>query len=173
MYRLAAEQLSRWENWRIFKWDNIARMDEVELTSEFAQLMFDGIVGRSQLSMDRLYGEKDQRFPERKEIEKRFQNTMDVLDDNLGQVLPISAFRKRAPFYALFAAVYDVTYGIGSALTRSKPRRPHRDLAQRVNQLSDAITTSRAPRTVLEALERRTTHPGSRRTVVNYLTEAL
>lgn len=173
MYRIAAEQLSRWENWGIFKWDNIARMDEVELTSEFAQLMVDGIVGKSQSSLDRLYQQKDPTFPERKEIEKRFQNTMDVLDDALGQILLKSAFRKRTPFYALFAAVYNVTYEIGSRLTRSKPRRIRGDLAQRVSQVSDAINTSRAPRAVLEALERRTTHPGSRRTVVDYLTEAL
>lgn len=173
MYRLAAEQLPRWENWGIFKWDNIARMDEVELTSEFAQLMLGGIVGKSQPSLDRLYEQKDQRFPERKEVEKRFQNTMDVLDDNLGQVLSASAFKKRAPFYALFAAVYDATYRIDSALTRSKPRRMRRDFAQRVIDASAAINTERAPRSVLEALERRTTHPGSRRTVVNYLTGML
>ena len=41
-YQLATEQLNRWQNWKIFSPDQIARMNEVELTSEFMLLISHG-----------------------------------------------------------------------------------------------------------------------------------
>jgi len=46
MYDLGAEQLPRWRSWGVFTENAIARMEEVELTSEFALLMLNGIQKR-------------------------------------------------------------------------------------------------------------------------------
>lgn len=41
MYSLAEEQLGRWREWKTFSIDDIARMQEVELTTEFCLMMID------------------------------------------------------------------------------------------------------------------------------------
>ena len=173
MYRLAAEQLSRWENWRIFTWDNIARMEEVEITSEFAQLMLNGIVGRSQRALDKLYELKDLNYPEKGEIERRFQAVMDIIDDKLSSQLPATIFRKRPLFYALFAVIYDAAYGIGSKLRKKKAKRLPSGLSDGLLRVSQTVDSAKAPEDVMKALERRTTHPSSRKTIIGYLKKSL
>ena len=84
MYQLASSQLPRWRNWGLSTEDNIARMQEVELTSELVLLMLRGLIGKSQSAIDRAYGDKDSVFPGRSEVERRFQTTMDSIDDKLG-----------------------------------------------------------------------------------------
>jgi len=173
MYTLAAEQLDRWEAWGILTWDNIARMQEVEITSEFAQLMLNGIVGRSQRALNNLYDSKDVDYPEKREVERRFQTMMDLIDDNLSRDLPASTFTKRPLFYGLFAAIYDSSYGLGSKLSRKKPKRLSPNIASNLRKTSELIESKDAPADVLKALERRTTHPSSRKTVTNYLKKSL
>ena len=48
MYELAREQLERWTGWKIFNDGQIARMKEVELTSDLSVNMIKGITGKSQ-----------------------------------------------------------------------------------------------------------------------------
>ena len=76
MYETALRHLSRWRAWNIFTEDNISRMDEVELTSEFAIYMLQGISARNKLMLDRIYDEKDSYYPEREEVERRFDIVM-------------------------------------------------------------------------------------------------
>ena len=173
MYRLAEEQLPRWEKWRIFTWDNIARMEEVEVTSEFAQLMLNGITGRSQKALDNLYKSKDVNYPEKSEVERRFQVVMDLLDDSVSEELPDTIFRKRPLFYALFAVIYDKAYGIGSRLKRDKAKPLPGGLSRELVRVSELIDSGGGPEGVRKALERRTTHPASRKTVIAYLRKSL
>jgi len=49
----------------------ISRMSEVEITSEFAQAMIRGNVGKTQKAIDNLYGPGG-KWPERAEVERRF-----------------------------------------------------------------------------------------------------
>ena len=70
MYGIALGHFSRWRGWRIFSDDGIARMQEVELTSEFAYLMFNGLTAKSEPALDRLYKDNDDEFPEREEVER-------------------------------------------------------------------------------------------------------
>lgn len=69
MYTLAFEQLPRWRDLRIMSEDNIARMQEVELTSEFAQLMLKGVRQKTQAALDSIYEENEFEYPERYEVE--------------------------------------------------------------------------------------------------------
>jgi hypothetical protein len=169
MFEIASEQLPRWRSWGAFSEDSIARMQEVEFTSEIAQLMLVGIAGKSQSSLDRLYKDKNRNYPERREVERRFRFVLDTTDDLLGSALARSGFRKRTLLYALLATVYDAAFGIGSRLIRTKPRQLPRQFARDVLRGGRKIERKRAPVKVLDALARRTTHPESRKLVISYL----
>lgn len=169
MFRIAAEQLQRWNEWGIFNWDAIARMQEVELTSEFAQFMWSGIVGKSQKAITNLYDDYDESFPRKSEIEHRFRTVMDKIDEALGIDLAASQFSKRTLFYGLFAAFYDALFGIGSALRRKKARNLPREFVPNLLRAAERIASGRAPARVLGAVARRTTHLSSRRILINYL----
>ncbi|MDE2756449.1 MAG: DUF262 domain-containing protein, partial [Acidobacteriota bacterium] len=70
MYEISAEQLPRWRGWRLFNESQISRMAEVEITSEFAQLMLKGIVAKHQQALDRLYADLEDEWSERTETER-------------------------------------------------------------------------------------------------------
>ena len=169
MYAVSAEQLQRWRNWRVFTESQISRMGEVEITSEFAQLMIKGLVGKTQKAIDNLYQEFDDEWAERSEIERRFRHCMDELEHAVGNELANTAFTNRAAFHALFSTVYDATFEIGSALKRKKAESIPAAFKARLLKTSDAIRKGTAPEKLLEALARRTTHKDSRKIVFDYL----
>ena len=47
IYESASSQLPRWRSWGVFDEEAIARMEEVELTTEFALLMFRGLTAKT------------------------------------------------------------------------------------------------------------------------------
>lgn len=169
MYEMATEQLPRWRNWNIFSEDNIARMEEVELTSEFALFMMRGITGKSQAALDRFYDTKDEEFEERKVFEQRFRTVMDTIDDSLGDNLRYMPFRRKTLFFSLFAAVYGWRFGIDSELKATRPSAMDNSLVARIKECGDRIHSKSAPGEVLESVARRTTHPQSRSTVIEYI----
>ena len=171
MYQLASEQLYRWRDWRVFTEYNIARMEEVELTSEFALLMLRGrIVGKTQSVLDGVYREKNEEYAEQAEVERRFRIVMESIDDNLGSELKSLPFRRKTLFYSLFAFTYDLRFGIDSSLTKKiRPKPISSQTVAAIKVAGDRIQRKEAPDNVLEAVARRTTHPGSRQTVVKYL----
>jgi hypothetical protein len=83
VYNLAAEQLQRWRSWRIFNEDNISRMAEVEITTECLDLIIKkGISGKSPANLDKLYRDYDEEYNNREEIEKRFRDVMETINEN-------------------------------------------------------------------------------------------
>ena len=61
-YELATEQLDRWAEWKIFTPDQIARMLEVELTSDFMILIMNGVAAKTKALIDSYYEEYDVYF---------------------------------------------------------------------------------------------------------------
>jgi hypothetical protein len=169
MYAISAEQLQRWRDWRIFTESQISRMSEVEITSEFAQLMINGIVGKTQKAIDNLYKDHDDAWIERAEVERRYRHCMDDLESSVGADLANSAFTNRAAFHALFSAMYDAAFGVGSPLKRKKAEPLPTAFKTRLLKASDAIRGGTAPEKLLESLARRTTHKDSRKTVTDFL----
>lgn len=167
MYVLAFEQLPRWREWRIMSEDNIARMLEVELTSELAQLMLKGMRQKTQAALDNLYEEYEFIYPERYEVERRFRIVMDTIADKLGDETR-RLFKARARFFGLFAFLYDVQFGIGSPLQTKQPEPVPASYIKRIIQAAHKIQNDEAPEATLEAVARRTTHQGSRQTLLNY-----
>lgn len=171
VYELASEQLQRWRSWKIFSEDDIARMKEVELTSEFAQLMLKGVTSGSQSQITRLYKEKNEVFPERAEVERRFRIIMDTIDDKLGSEMGVLPYNKKTPFYSLFAFVYDIQFGIRSPLELARPKPLSSTLTNRIKVIGKKIEENSIPEEVKDALARRTTNIDSRLAILRYFRE--
>ena len=169
MYAIAAEQLQRWRQWRVLTESQISRMGEVEITSEFAQFMMRGIVGKTQRAIDSLYREFDDEWDTRAEVERRFRHCMEEIHNTIGSELAQTSFRNRAAFHGLFCTIYDAAFGTGSPLTRKRASPLPSAFKTHALKTSDAISESKAPEKVLESLARRTTHKDSRKTFIDYL----
>lgn len=169
MYELASEQLNRWRKWGVFTEYNIARMEEVELTSEFALLMLKGISGKTQAAIDAIYGEKDDEFREQREVARRYRHIMDEIDENLGEHLADVPFSRKTLFYSLFAAVYHLLFKGTPLSARSKLGPLVVQTVKAITRKGAAIQKETAPNKVLDAAARRTTHISSRRAIFKYL----
>lgn len=64
-YELAYEQLDRWRNWRVFSETDIARMLEVEETSDMMLTMLRGIQPRRKKPLDKAYKDFDPELPQK------------------------------------------------------------------------------------------------------------
>ncbi len=174
-YKLAMEQLNRWRDWRIFNPDQIARMNEVELTSELMLLIINGILEKTKETIDQFYEDYDEKFPDRSEVESRVRTTFDTIDESFGQDLIGDLFRNKTIFYALFATIYGVQFGLRSplkkynALSRKKPSSLKRNLIDRIKKAAGEIKTDRVPQDVLKAARGGTTHASQRRIIIRYL----
>lgn len=170
MYHLASEQLERWREWNIFTEYNIARMDEVEITSEFAILILKGLTGKSQAAITRIYKDKDSPnlYPKRNEVENRFRIVMDTIDDKIGSNIRYLAFKKQTIFYNLFLIIYDLLYGVNSPLQPVRPRHISPDNIAKIKLAGERIETKTTPDDVLQAVSRRTTNINSRSVVFAY-----
>src|ERR1700741_877203 len=110
-YQLAVEHLEFWRRHRIFTERNIARMSEVELTSELMIVQIDGLQDKKK-SIDTFYERYDEEFPERGGVEGRFRSVIDVIGEFVGEWLGGSEFHRTPLFYSLFGAVYHRLYGM-------------------------------------------------------------
>lgn len=168
-YRIASAQLNRWRLWKIFTENNIARMEEVELASEFAMFMLKGLTGKSQSSINTLYKDKDAEYLECSEIERRFGIVMDTIDNAFGKELKYLPFSKKTLFYTLFAFIYDCHFGVKSHLKKIAHKSISPNVIAKVKLIAKRIEDKTAPEAVLEAATRRTTNIDSRRKLFDYL----
>lgn len=166
---LATSQFTRWKDWGIFTTDQIARMDEIALTSELMMLMMHGVKGQSATAIEAAYqdNDTDDSMSEAPEIERRFLRVFELIEQEFrGDIVK---FRRRSIFYGLFAAVYDLAYGLGSALKPTKSRSiPAKGFSQ-IREAATRIFTREAPTPVLDATTRRVGHSKERKTLIAYL----
>jgi len=120
-YRLAHEHLEFWRRHRIFSERQIARMLEVELTSELMIVQIDGIQDKKK-SIDKFYADYDEMFRDEKAIERRFRTTIDAINEAAGDSLGESEFRRVPLFYSLFCAIHHRMFGLAKVKIAS-PRR--------------------------------------------------
>ena len=89
-YELATEQLNRWREWHVFAPDQISRMKEVELTSEFMLLILDGILYKDNKTINTFYKNYEESFRDRAELSNRFRTTFDTLETLYSKDSPIA-----------------------------------------------------------------------------------
>lgn len=168
-YELSTEFLESWREWGIFTEYNIARMEEVELTSEFLMFILNGVSGKTQKAIDKAYEDFDEKFPQKDEVERRFRLVMTALE-KMGRNIVVSPFSKRTLFYGLFCAVYQLMFGKTSSLV-SKAKHTQITSAQIAKLLKrgDEIEAKTAPESVLNATSLRVTHVSARTALVEFL----
>jgi hypothetical protein len=174
VYELAAEQLQRWRKWKTFTEDNISRMFEVEMSSECMQIILEGkIFGRSPSQLDKLYEKYDEIFDERKEVEKRFREVMDVIYDNLNGDNGEFVLLKRTLFYTLFAFIYFTIYGFQTIKQEAQAKAFDVEKQGKLKLANERLKNRSAPINVLEATDRRTTNLKERKDLFEYLKKSV
>ena len=168
MEKLATEQLDNWRQWKIFSSDGLARMQEVELTSELVIVMLAGLQEKNPKGISEYYQKYDEDFPKQGFISARFRYIFDSIEKNLRDVMS-KVFRKRTVFYALFSVLYDLHYGIGSELVRAKPKPITAKQITYIISKGQEIVDGKAPQEVMESTTRRVSHLKERTNVFEHL----
>jgi hypothetical protein len=170
---LATEQYHRWRDWTVFSGDNIARMNDVELTSELIILMLNGPTEKSEKVIRSYYKKFDPDFPEHAEVSRRLRHTFEIIAKDFGGKM-VSTFRKRTLFYALYGAVYSLLYGFGEKYTLS-PKRAAKTVSlteeavRGIVKAGEKVATEAAPEAVIRANKKATQHERERAEIINYL----
>ena len=173
MYRLAYEQLERWQSWHIFSGDQLSRMTEVEFVSDLTYCALNGLSGKSQTRLDALYAEYDETFPNEAEYARRFRRTMDVVENEFGAVIAGTVFDREMHFYSLFLYTYDKLWRLGSPLSKSTAGQLPGSLQSRLLQLSSSFKAGTVPPDVLDSVARASTDVGRRRIRYRYTAAVL
>ncbi|MBI4848819.1 MAG: DUF262 domain-containing protein [Nitrospirae bacterium] len=170
VYESAFKYFDAWRKWKVFTDDNISRMDEVELSTEFYSLMIKGITGKSQNALDKLYDDYDEEgtFKVKNVIEKRFEIIMDTIDETLGEFIAQSPFKKKTIFYMLFATIYDICYGINSELVTQTHNKVTVHQINILRHIGEDLDQGSADTKIMEAATRRTTNPLERKILFKY-----
>jgi Protein of unknown function DUF262 len=176
-YSLATEQLGRWRAWGVFLPDDIARMNEVELTSEFMLLILNGVLAKSKKVLDSYYEIFDEAFRDGPEVARRIRAAFDTIAGLLSEEEINRGFSTRSMFFALFTSIYGLQFeirtpvGIGEwqPLKRQKAKPLSDDLAERLRTAANTIKDGSAPGDVLKATRGATSDAKSRRAIIDHL----
>jgi len=166
-FAFAAENLGLWRKWKLFSESSIARMDEVEFTSELFILAMNGISDNKKSLIDKTYEEFDEEFKGYLELEKRFRHILSLLDENLSGVRA-DLLKTKAIVYPLTAAIYEHCYGLGSSLVSAKPKQLSKKAVKVKGVLAEQLLDQKAPKRVLLAFEARTSQAKNRRVLTKY-----
>ena len=172
MYQLAYEQLDRWRAWKVFSEIDIARMLEVEETSDMVITMLTGLHGKNQKLITDTYRELDPKFSADPEITKRFRFAMDAIDNDLGGELSKLVFRRKPLFHTLFTFYYDLMFGLGSPIRRTTPK-PVRRAVPRAVLASQQIVSGTVPPALSKVLRGATGHKPAREKRLQFVHEIL
>jgi hypothetical protein len=159
-YRLAAEQsaLDAWKDMRVFTDRQIARMSEVELTSDVLVAILDGISDLTDVA--KAYKNYDKEFPRRDMATKIFRKSLSFIANKLPEAVRTTKFRNRAWFYSLMVAVADALQGIPKGNGVRKLRSEH-EIQKRMYALDVHLRPVGLPAALAElheALSRQTSH---------------
>ena len=166
-FELSAEHLEFWRNWELFSESSIARMNEVEFTSELMILIIDGVSSNSKSVIDNAYTKFDSDFSNQEEVVKRVRHVLELLQKfSVGNQ---ELYASKTYFYPIFAAFYHVAFGSKSKLTKMKPKTVSKKKSDTIFEQANKIVKAKAPKSVLIAVEARVSQAKSRQAIINYL----
>lgn len=163
-YALARKNQTRWTDWRLFNDGDIARMKEVEFTSELVLLLRDGVAKTGRKEIDDAYSDFAESVPGEADLVARFSRIMNELDEVLalpGSPDPIRTFRSRGWFYATFAWI-DRHPDSSTDLRRALPA-----VAQQID------SDRKSDPELVRAISGSASDKASREARLNYLAEAI
>lgn len=172
-YELSYSHLNLWRDWRVFSETDIARMIEVEETSDAMLLILEGGHGRSQKALDRVYRKYEEEFPDAKEVSRRFHIILERINDLVGTDVRNTVFSRKALFHTLFAFIYDLSYGLNSTLSKVSPKTMPLRTRDAVLEASDRIKHADISEDLAKKLRGATSDAGSREVRLNFLREVL
>jgi hypothetical protein len=174
MYELALEQLERWRGWGLFSGDEIARMKEVELTSDMVLTMLDGLGAKSQARINRAYEDFDDAFPQKSAVERRFRKVMDSIEELLGDQIERTIFSREIWFVVLFVLVYRRLYGDTDLTVRRAAAKLAPGLGKKLVAASARVRdASDLPADVLDSIRGASSDAKSRRTRLEFIETAV
>ena len=111
-YQLAAEQteLGLWRRLRVFSNVQIARMKEVQMTSDVLAAVVTGI--RDAGHLNRIYKDLDEDFPQQERASAVVRSAMGFVSGAIDSGVSSTRFKNQAWFYSLVVAVADSLVGI-------------------------------------------------------------
>ena len=174
-YQLAAEEsaLNAWKQLGVFSDRQIARMKEVEMTSDIIVAIVRGISDIS--AIIRAYKDFDPDFPAKELAVSAFRTTLSFVTENLREVVRSTRFRTLAWFYSLMVAVADAKVGIPDGNSASL-LQPKDDLYRRMYAVDEALKQTEPPRglaDLYDTLSRATSHVRERRIRHSYFFKML
>jgi hypothetical protein len=138
-----------WDDVGLFTRRDSQRMKDVEFVSELFIVVIAGIQDQQE-TLNEFYAKYDVGFPKKSTFTHRFRRTLDSL--RTLQPFDVRFFRKKADFYALFAAAASLNEGRETALDLSPAREKlielEEELARPQEELGDSA--ARYLRTVIE-----------------------
>ena len=143
-YRLAAEPsaLDTWKQTGVFGDQQIARMREVEMTSDVLAAMLKGITDISMLNG--IYREFDDNLPEQSEIMETFREIMRFINGELIHSVRNTKFKLQVRTYSLMVSLADSLRGIPEGLGPVPPRSGP-VISRRMLQMDDALRPVEVP----------------------------
>ena len=165
-YKLAAEEsaLNSWKYLRVFSDRQIARMREVELTSDVLVAIVDGISDITDIA--RAYSKYDKEFPNQEEASEQFKTSLSWIVNELSNAVRVTRFRSVAWFYSIEVAIADMLSGIPQGLGPQTPV-PSSVVQNRMLELNLALRNMELPIGLARlhgALSRATSHIPQRKT---------
>lgn len=179
--RLALEWTDQWLEWKVFGRSQVARMAEVELTSELVQFMIQGFQGKSQPALNQIYSTYDDNFPNAEAVLRRFRAVMTSLqelwspelDEIFGEEFSETGFNSRGWFYPLFVAMYRAMYDNTALTTKIKPKSlDAKKLRQKLMKKSEELDSPDIPAELAKALRGASTDKKSREARLEFIEEA-
>lgn len=168
-YDLAYEQINRWRDWSIFSEENIARMREVEETSDLMQVILEGIHAKKQPVLDRLYKKYEEEFDKGPETARRFRIVMEKIDETIGKKLPTLEFSKMTLFNTLFSFFYDIIFGLNSPLEKKPALNVPTRAPEAIKIASDKIEKKQLSEELLKIIRGGVDNLESRKLRLNFV----
>jgi uncharacterized protein with ParB-like and HNH nuclease domain len=173
-YDLAIKNLPLWRRWKVFDDTDFARMVEVEMTSDLLESIMEGIQGKTQAKLDKIYEKYDDELEGSANLSTKFQRVLDSIDDSVGDTLADSRLQRQALFYSFFTACYDHMYGFGTKYhLRRLPKQLPTDFVKQFKRVNTLIVRGDLPDEVMDAMEKATTDKGRRDTRHRFFMEKL
>lgn len=174
-YRLAGEvtDTGRWDILDVISERQIARMREVEMTSDILTALAVGI--RDITYIKKMYRNLDESYPERTQHQKQFRDTISFVKNELTEGVRGSRFKNLSWFYSLMVASADCLFGIPGGAGPQQVQQGS-TIIRRMIQLDEVIRPEEVPpplATLKSALARGTSHIPERRVRHRYFTSML
>lgn len=128
VHQLAYEFNTFWLNSKILSEYKIARMQDVELTTELVITSLDGIQKKDYKLIEEYYRKYEDEFPQKEQVEYNFRKTIDTIGEIYGDTLSDSLFRRGPLFYSLYCLIYDLLFGL--KISSNKIRIQEKDYAK-------------------------------------------